>query len=181
MSLIELDDEGIPYARQNAFMESMGDVNRLTLELFTNKTQYNKYLSKNEPVEFQKRKEFRDKIVFHKDAILEKTEYLIHNMSNSPSVQEAFDFFVKEVIKDIEMNTSFNDKIYEEEEDDEEEEDNEMLFGVIDKPPSGVPTQSFWSGDKVFRQPSNHDAFLSHYPTNTSFRRRVVNPKKNVF
>ena len=44
----------------------MNDMDRLTLELFTNKSQYKKYLSKIEPENYNEMQDFREKCLEHK-------------------------------------------------------------------------------------------------------------------
>ena len=169
-------------------IDNMEDLNRLTLELFTNKTQYNKYLSKHNPKAYQELEEYRQKIQSNKIILEENmlsmlnsacslkssSSFLSSRENNiiSSSVQDAFDILIKELLKDIEMNNT----IYERKESyGEEEEEEETLFGNIE---TSTPTYSFWSGDRILRQPTQNDNFLPHYPTNTTVFRRNIGKKK---
>jgi len=171
----------------------MNDTDKLTLELFTNKTQYKKYLSKIEPNNYNEIQLFREKCVKYKYEIMKKTEELllvsddfICNFTNDP-----FYRFTSEIIKEIEKE---KEKEKEEEKEKENydddfdfsydaEEDDDILFPpdkMIDnnsnKP---VEKHSFWGKERVIQQNSNSD-FIAHYPTNMSVRRRFVGRRNSI-
>jgi hypothetical protein len=147
----------------------MDDVERLTLELFTNRNQYKKYLAKNEPEKYIKLEEEREKLLQHKDAILLKTEQLISipDLEVSPLVRESFQRFVNTLIREIETDALLPQEYNEY--DDEEDEDTTIFTNMEDS----SAKKSFWSGDRVLKQ---NDIF-DHYPTNNLVRKRFVGRK----
>ena len=153
----------------------MNDMDKLTLELFTNKNQYKKYLSKIEPENYNEMKFFREKCLEYKDEIMKQVEILLLGNDDdiyNHFIQDSFGIFARELIKDIEKKSEkeieSDNAIYAEEDYDEDEED-EMLFPP-DKMVEPVEKYSFWGKERVIQQ----NAFVSHYPTNTSVRRRFV-------
>jgi hypothetical protein len=156
----------------------MNDIDRLTLELFTNKTQYKKYLSNIDPDKYNEIELFREKCIENKDKILEKTEKLLLNYHvRSDFVEEPFYRYVNELLKEIEKESKHCDSdnaIYEEdEEDDVLFPPNKMVDYDTKEESIPIEKHSFWGKERVIQQNSN-DAFFSHYPTNTSVRRRFV-------
>ena len=90
-------------------------VDQITLELLMNKSQYHKFVSKNNPDEFNKIQSQYDEIDQYKDSILELTEELLTNRYKSVSteVNDLFDGYVKAVInhfkmKEIEAKNEYN-------------------------------------------------------------------------
>ena len=71
-------------------------VDQITLELLMNKSQYHKFVSKNNPDEFNKIQSQYDEIDQYKDSILELTEELLTNRYKSVSteVNDLFDGYV---------------------------------------------------------------------------------------
>jgi hypothetical protein len=57
----------------------MQPIDKLTLELLTNKSQYKKYLSKEDPKRFQENKEYLEKIQKNKSKILRITNEFLEN------------------------------------------------------------------------------------------------------
>ena len=90
-------------------------VDRITLELLMNKSQYHKLVSKNNPDEFNKIQSQYDEIDHYKDSILEITEELLTNKYKNinTEVNDLFDGYVKAVInhlkmKEIESKNEYN-------------------------------------------------------------------------
>lgn len=90
-------------------------VDQITLELLMNKSQYHKFISKNNPDEFNKIQNQYDEISDYKDSILELTEELLTNRYKSVSteVNDLFEGYVKAVInhfkmKQIEAKNNYN-------------------------------------------------------------------------
>ena len=173
----------------------MNSVDKLTLELFTNKIQYKKYLSKIEPENYNEIQEFREKCLEYKNEILKQMDYLLTTTNNVVISKDPFYIFTSELIKDIERKKEVDlyeeneGEIYEEEDEDEdevlfppdkmmnrekEEEDNEE-----EKEYRPTEKYSFWGKERVIQQNSNSD-FISHYPTNTSVRRRFVGRRNSI-
>ena len=158
----------------------MNEMDKLTLELFTNKTQYKKYLSKLEPENYNELQEFREKCIEYKEDILKKMEELLLDEEIN-NIQDPFYKFTSDLIIEIERKKEREEEttdIYDDEED-EGEDDEDVLFPtnnmIEDKP---VAKYSFWGKERVIQQNSND--FIAHYPTNTSVRRRFVGRRNSI-
>jgi hypothetical protein len=162
----------------------MNDTDKLTLELFTNKTQYKKYLSKMEPDNYNETKNFQEKCIQYKTEILKKTEELLLITDfHSNFINNSFYRFTSELIKEIEMekdiekDDNYSDSY--ENQNQNEEENEDMLFPpdkMIEKIP--IEKHSFWGKERVIQQNSNSD-FIAHYPTNT-LKRRLVGRRNSI-
>ena len=156
----------------------MNDVDKLTLELFTNKTQYKKYLSKLDPENYNEILEFREKCIEYKEDLLKRLDHLLSNAEIN-NIHDPFYKFTSDLIIDIERERQKDDDIYEYayEEEGKEEEEDDVLF-----PPNNmtepVAKYSFWGKERVI--PQNSNDFITHYPTNTSVRRRYVGRRNSI-
>jgi hypothetical protein len=165
----------------------MNDMDKLTLELFTNKLQYKKYLSKIEPNNYNEIQEFREKCIEYKNEIMIKVEELL-NSDDMFQVQDPFYRFINDIIQEIEKEKE-REKYISDEEKEEEDDDDDILF-----PPDKMNNYkeeegkeernvlekySFWGKERVIQQNYNSD-FISHYPTNTSVRRRFVGRRNSI-
>lgn len=159
----------------------MDSVDRLTLELFTNKTQYKKYLSKNDPDKYNILVEKREKYEKYKREILEKTENMIFfpDLAVSALVQETFENYVDVLIKEIETN-ALEIKDYN---DSETGSDEDVLFQNMDpKRESESESESkktFYKTD--FSYGIKTEGIFDHYPTNTAVRKRFVGRRNSIF
>jgi hypothetical protein len=171
----------------------MDSVDKLTLELFTNKTQYKKYLSKSDPDKYRLLEEKREKYEKYKKEILEKTEKMLSfpDLAVSPLVQETFENFVDVLIKEIETNAlevkDFNDS----------GSDEDVLFKNIVPSPikreleleyesesdSESKKKTFWhsNNNNDFFYGEKKEGIFDHYPTNTSVRKRFVGRRNSIF
>lgn len=173
--------------------ENMDNVDKLTLELFTNKSNYRKYLSKNEPETYRKIMEKREQYTKYKADIVERTEYLLSfpDLPISPLVQETFENYVDVLIKEMETNKlEIKDLEREDEEEHEHDEEEDVLFPEIPwatshkKFPSPIlreidtkeERKTFWNNDTEMGviYGKTHDGIFNHYPTNTAIRKRFV-------
>jgi len=162
----------------------MDNVDKLTLELFTNKTNYRKYLSKNDPDKYNSLVEKREKFEKYKRDILDKTEQILSfpDLPISSLVQETFDNYVNVLIKEIETN-ALDIKDF-----DDSESDEDVLF----KEPSPVLRESetkeekktFWQSKMNDSETSygiKQEGIFNHYPTNTSVRKRFIGRRNSFF
>ena len=157
----------------------MDSMDKLTLELFTNKSQYRKYLSKNEPEKYDKIMEKREKYKKYKREILEKTEKMISfpDLAVSTLVQENFENFVDVVIKEIETNAlkmkDFNDS----------SSDEDVLFPDKKETESESEKKTFWQSNtnNDFFYGEKKDGIFNHYPTNAAVRKRFVGKRNSLF
>jgi hypothetical protein len=80
-------------------------IDKLTLEMFMNKSHYYKYLSKADPTKFEKKAKHRASLRRHAVDIVDLTSKMIENPDDAPTteVAEAFDDYVKTLMKYLEM------------------------------------------------------------------------------
>jgi hypothetical protein len=165
----------------------MDSVDKLTLELFTNKTQYKKYLSKSDPEKYRFLEQKREKYEKYKSVILEKTEYLLSfpDLAVSALVQETFENFVDVLIKEIETN-ALEIKDFDDFGSEEEEEDTDVLFQNMDSTPTPIKRESdsekktFWQSNTDYSYGVKTEGIFDHYPTNTSVRKRFVGRRNSI-
>ena len=171
----------------------MNDVDKLTLELFTSKNTYRRYLAKTDPEMFQKQEMLQEKICEHKSEILHRFEEMLENSlspsSSAPSgeLSEIFERFISVLLQEIEssklreLNLEVDNPFLIE---DSEKEDEDEMFPVtkMSSYSSSISMQndtehekkSFWSKDRVIKRDTYDEAILSHYPTNSEIRKRYV-------
>lgn len=171
----------------------MNDVDKLTLELFTSKNTYRRYLAKTDPVTFQKQERLQEKIVENKWEILSRFEEMLSSslpsvpsLPSLPSAEltESFERFISVLLQEIEsaklrdqhqdLESPFLIEDYEEKEKVEKDEDEEEMFAVTKMSSSDNEKKSFWSKDRVIKRDTYSEAILSHYPTNSEIRKRYV-------
>ena len=114
----------------------MDEIEKMTLELLTNKNQYNKYLSKEDPKKFREHQEYLEKIAKFKGKILNLSKQFLENPEKSFNLEmdEMFSIFAKTSIKYLEMRELENENLYNMKEDkQEEQEQEETLFGNMDE------------------------------------------------
>jgi hypothetical protein len=164
-------------------------VDKLTLELFTSKNTYRRYLAKTDPETFQKQVILQEKIEEHKAEILGRIEEMLSGHSTSFSVPsgdltESFERFLSVLLQEIESaklreknNSPFLIEDYVEKEMDQGEDEDEVMFPVTKMGSSDSldnEKKSFWSKDRVIKRETYSEAIMSHYPTNSEIRKRYV-------
>jgi hypothetical protein len=114
----------------------MEGIDKITLELLMNKSQYNKYLSIKDPNKYEEVKQHLEKVEKYKDRIMQITsEYCDNqNTQNSLELDEAFSNFLKSCIRFIEMKELEEEPKYERDIED-------VIFKSCDNP---HPIKSFW-------------------------------------
>ena len=123
------------------------DIDKLTLEMFMNKSTYQKYIAKTDPKKHAQRKAYIEDLAKYGAAILERTERLMEN-PDEPITTEINDIFEKYTqvwighfkMKEIESANAYNC----------EKEEDDTLFGKMDDVGS-VPKRSFWGKNKVVK------------------------------
>lgn len=162
-------------------------MDKLTLELFTNKIQYKKYLSKIEPDNYNEMQEFREKCIEYKDEIMKQVEYMLTSSSDN-FLNDPFYKFTNDIIIEIEKKREIDKYISEEDEERYGEEDEDDVLFPPDKMNqtekekeecNSLEKYSFWGKERVIQQNYNSD-FISHYPTNTSVRRRFTGRRNSI-
>ena len=106
----------------------MEAIDKLTLELLTNKTQYKKYLAMEDPEGSQKQKDYLGKIKKYRSKILGLSKNFLENPERlfNNEMNEMFKIYAKTMIKYIEMREIERDNLFNK--DDYEVEDDEVLF-----------------------------------------------------
>ena len=129
-------------------MQQLQDIDKLTLELLINKSQYKKYLSKADPEKYKSNQEHLEKISKYRRKILDVFSQLLEDPDKqiTTSLNEDFDHFVKSCISHFEMKELENHGNHFEK---EEEEDDEVMFGNCDEKndliePDISKSKSFW-------------------------------------
>jgi hypothetical protein len=87
--------------KNEIFESNMDDIDKLTLELLINKTQYRKFLAKTDPFKSKEYEEYLDDCQKYKDGILSITENLLDDPSLqiNTEINEIFETYVKSMIK----------------------------------------------------------------------------------
>ena len=144
-------------------MSYENDIDKMTIELLMNKTQFNKYLLKTDPKRALEQTEFIENIRKHKRQILYLTNQLIDNPTNpvTTEVNDAFELYVKTLIrhfktKEIERANEYN------RDDDDESSTEDVMFENMDEEPvlECEEMRSFWGKDRVKKKPTpNVSAF----------------------
>jgi len=124
------------------------DIDKLTLELLTNKSQYKKYLSKADPEKYKSNQEHLEKISKYRGKIMDVFSQLLEDPDKqiTTSLNDDFDHFVKSCINHFEMKELENHGNHFEK---EQEEDDDIMFGNCDERDelieSDIPkSKSFW-------------------------------------
>jgi hypothetical protein len=136
---------------------SLSTIDKLTLELLINKTQYNKYIKQTNPNRFAEEQTYLGKI----DKYKHKIEKMFSTLLNNPDVQitndihSDFTTFIKTCIHYFEMKEIKNEQIYQKDDSDED-----ILFGHMDtypseevREPSSNNSSSFY-GKKINKIPA---------------------------
>ena len=143
-------------------MSYENNIDKMTIELLMNKTQFNKYLLKTDPKRAVEQTEFIENIKKHKRQILYLTNQLIENPTNpvTTEVNDAFELYVKTLIrhfktKEIERANEYNR---------DESATEDVMFENMDEEPvlESVTEEmrSFWGKDRVKKKPTpNVSAF----------------------
>jgi arylsulfatase A-like enzyme len=121
----------------------MEQVDKLTMELLMNKSQYTKYLATQDPAKYAEVKEHQDKVEEHKDRIMELTLGYCDdkNKQVTTELDDAFRDYVKTCIKYLEMKAmenNYNDVLFSEEQQEESESDEDVVFKNV------ATLHSFW-------------------------------------
>ena len=111
----------------------MESIDKITLELLTNKQQYNKYLSKEDPAKYKEHREYLEKIRKYKTKILNLSKQFLEDPETSFNLEmnEMFSIFAKTTIRYIELRELENENQYNN--DREKEDEDEILFGKMDE------------------------------------------------
>lgn len=104
-------------------------IDKLTLELMSNKSSYKKFLSKSEPEKYNEIQYHLSKMKKHCSKIIDITKNQFNEVKYTNELDEAFDNYVRTCIKYIEMKEFESMPEYKSEKECEEDD---VLFGTID-------------------------------------------------
>jgi hypothetical protein len=150
--------------------ESMSEFDKLTLQMFCNKSQYNKYLAKTDPQQYSENQEYLDKISHNHRKLSAMFSTLLENPEKqiSTAVNESFDHFIKTCLQHFDY-----EQLAGPEKDSYENDDpSDTLFDKIDEVRPLRPSTSYW-GKSVVKQPA---ALLPLYSMD-AFARKKSNTK----
>lgn len=135
------------------------DFDKLSIQMFSNKNHYKKYLAKTNPEKYNEQLEFLKKISKNREKINAMFTSLLENPEKqiTTDINESFEQFVKSCINHFYMEKLSN--LHDKDADDyeissEEEEETQEL----------IPTTSYW-GASVIKKPA-------HFNTMDAFVRR---------
>ncbi len=119
----------------------MEGIDKITLELLMNKSQYSKYLAINNPRKYNELQEHLAKVAQYRDRIMQITHDYCedHATQNSVELNDAFSNYVKSCIRFIEMKELEEEPKYEKDIED-------AMFEHCDNP---HPIKSFWGKGAV--------------------------------
>jgi hypothetical protein len=135
--------------------DSISEFDKLTLQMFSNKTHYKKYLAKTDPVKYSAQQEFVDKIAKNREKINTMFSVLIENPEKqiTTDINESFDQFVKSCLNHFHMEKLA--KMHDQDKDDYDTPSDD------DDTPDIAPSTSYW-GASVVKKPSAYtlDGFV---------------------
>lgn len=130
-------------------MSSSFDMDQLTIQCFTDKKTYSKYLAKKDPTTFHKNETFHQELRENREAILDFLSHCIlhpNSMTHNAKMQDAFNQLMIECIDMVKHTT-------EEEEQPGKEDDDEVLFSKCkDLGIQPTNTIEYWKMQNVFKQ-----------------------------
>ena len=124
----------------------MESIDKLTLELLTNKTHYKRYLEKEEPKKYQEHQEYLEKIQKYKHKILNLSKEFLENPERmfNTEMNEMFKIYSKTMIRYIELKEIERENLYHK--DEEESDEEEILFDSEKMEPTNpTPTLDVFS------------------------------------
>jgi hypothetical protein len=132
-------------------MASSFDMDQLTLQCFTDKKTYSKYLAKKDPVTFHKNESFHQELRENREAILEFLSHCIlhpNSMSHNVKMQDAFNQLMIECIDVVKKVADEEQQIV-----NDKEEGDEVLFSKCkDLGIQPTNTIEYWKMQTVFKQ-----------------------------
>ena len=135
--------------------DSISEFDKLTLQMFSNKTHYKKYLAKTDPVKYSAQQEFIDKIAKNREKINAMFSVLLDAPEKqiTTDINESFDQFVKACLNHFHMEKL--SKMHDQDKDDYDTPSDD------DDAPDVAPTTSYW-GASVIKRPSGYtlDGFV---------------------
>ena len=129
-------------------LQLTNDIDKMTLEFLTNKTQYQRYLSKIDPKKNKEHLDYLSAVQNYRRKILDMTCDFLDDPDKMVTLEinEGVEAYFKTMIKYFEIRDLEVSRVNE-----EEDEHEDVLFGTIEEPTAQLSkplTSSFW-GKKV--------------------------------
>lgn len=121
-----------------ALPDNMSSIDKITLELLINKTQYNKYIQKTDPYKYNETQLYLDQMRKHKNNIEHMFLSLLENpeMQITTDINNDFSNFVKTCIQYFELKSSDTDNSY------NQEDDGDIMFDATLMNNTSIPPQN---------------------------------------
>lgn len=107
------------------------DLDDMTMRLFMNKTNYNRYIEKTDPKEHEERKKYQEKLKKYEGKIIELTKQKLYQptLQITTNIDTVFEQFMRTCINHFEMKEIENKNKYN---DNDNEDDDDGLFVNMD-------------------------------------------------
>jgi F0F1-type ATP synthase membrane subunit b/b' len=145
-----------PLDESEESQKATSDFDMLSIQMFSNKNHYKKYLAKTNPEKYSEQQELLKKISKNREKINAMFSSLLENPEKqiTTDINESFEQFVKACINHFHMEklSNLHDKDADDYEISSEEEDNQEY----------APTTSYW-GASIIKKPAHFntmDAFV---------------------
>lgn len=178
------NDVFIPIRESECESNSTEFIDKMTLELLMNKTQYKKYVSKTDPKKYQEIREHLKNVEKYKKDILGMTQELLQNPEKqiNTEINHSFDSYIKTLIfyfkqKEIESINEYNKT----DEDlmfhhmDTESDTDTNIDDSSEKLPSNEyikspgTSGSYWGKEKIIRKPTANTYYTMNMFSKTKF------------
>ena len=180
----------IPNKESNSESENKSTefIDKMTLELLMNKTQYKKYVSKTDPKKYQEIREHLKNVEKYKKDILGMTQDLLQNPEKqiNTEINNIFDSYIKSLIsyfkqKEIESINEYNktdeDVMFKNMETDinMESNTNTNIDDYSERIPfdgygkSSGTSSSYWGKEKIIRKPTSNTYYNMNMFSKTKF------------
>jgi len=129
----------------------MSEFDKLTLQMFCNKSQYNKYLAKADPQQYSENQEYVDKIAKNQRKLMTMFSTLLENPEKqiTTAVNESFDHFIKTCLQHFD----YEELAGPQKDSYENDDPSDTLFDQMDESAPLQPTSSYW-GKSVVKKPA---------------------------
>jgi len=138
--------------------DSISDFDKLTLQMFSNKTHYKKYLAKTDPVKYSAQQEFIEKIAKNREKINAMFSALLDSPEKqiATDINESFDHFAKACLNHFHM-----EKLSKMHDQDKDDYDTNSDDDNNENTPDTAPSTSYW-GASVIKKPAAYtlDGFV---------------------
>jgi hypothetical protein len=128
--------------------DSISEFDKLTLQMFSNKTHYKKYLAKTDPIKYSVQQEFVDKIAKNREKINAMFSLLLESPEKqiTTDINESFDQFARACLNHFHMEKL--SKMH-----DQDKDDYDTPSDDDDNTADPAPSTSYW-GASVIKKPS---------------------------